>query len=227
VPEPTLRQPDGGEPRPSKTAATRAVNHAAIERLAEELLPALIARLAATGLGELEVREGAWRVRLRRPADGAERTRRYPERRSRSQPGHAGHGHAPGALEGHRPARSSAASLHSPNGSGNPLTPVGPGHRDQDEPRHLDPHRAVATSPAVGVYRPASDIRAGSRVRAGDRIGVVDMLGIPQEVIAPADGIVGASLVEVGQAVEYGQELIVIELAALPSAAGDLDGLED
>ena len=39
-------------------------------RLDDELLPALIAKLGATGLGELEVREDALRVRLRRPADG-------------------------------------------------------------------------------------------------------------------------------------------------------------
>ena len=50
--------------------AERAADHAAIDRLSDELLPALIAKLGATGLGELEVREGVWRVRLRRPADG-------------------------------------------------------------------------------------------------------------------------------------------------------------
>ena len=38
-----------------------------IARLADELLPVLIARLEASGLGELEVREDEWRVRLRRP----------------------------------------------------------------------------------------------------------------------------------------------------------------
>ena len=38
-----------------------------IARLADELLPVLIARLEASGLGELEVREDGWRVRLRRP----------------------------------------------------------------------------------------------------------------------------------------------------------------
>ena len=50
-----------------------AADHAAIERLASELLPALIAKLGATGLGELEVRQDGWRVRLRRPADGVAR----------------------------------------------------------------------------------------------------------------------------------------------------------
>ena len=38
----------------------------ALARLADEVLPALIARLDASGLGELEVRHDGWRVRLRR-----------------------------------------------------------------------------------------------------------------------------------------------------------------
>ena len=37
-----------------------------IEALTDEVLPALIARLRASRLGELEVRSGEWRVRLRR-----------------------------------------------------------------------------------------------------------------------------------------------------------------
>lgn len=37
-----------------------------LEALTAEILPALIARLRASRLGELEVRSGAWRVRLRR-----------------------------------------------------------------------------------------------------------------------------------------------------------------
>ena len=63
--------PDSTQPDPrraDRAAAERAADHAAIDRLAAELLPALIVKLAATGLGELEVREGAWKVRLRRPA---------------------------------------------------------------------------------------------------------------------------------------------------------------
>jgi len=40
----------------------------AIARVSEEVLPALIARLSASELGELEVAEGKWRVRLRRDA---------------------------------------------------------------------------------------------------------------------------------------------------------------
>jgi biotin carboxyl carrier protein len=45
---------------------------ATIAQLADEVLPLLIARLGASGLGELEVRQGGWRVRLRRSLNGAE-----------------------------------------------------------------------------------------------------------------------------------------------------------
>jgi biotin carboxyl carrier protein len=218
------------DPRPNAKPRARAADHAEIERLSTELLPALVAKLAATGLGEIEVREGDWKIRLRRPGDGPDLARRAADRPSRSQPGHSGHGHAPAAIEGHRAARpASLATGHSSNGSGPPEpVPVGPARTDggqtADRRRGDDQHRTVATSPAVGVYRPSTQIRAGTRVRAGDRIGNVDMLGVPQEVIAPTDGIVGASLAESGDAVEYGQDLVVIELIGDTPARPESEG---
>lgn len=217
-----------------RTSAQRAADHAAIDRLTGQLLPALAAKLAVTGLGEIEVREGPWKVRLRRPGVGPNLGRRATDRPSRAQPGHAGHGHAPGALEGHRPARPAAASVagaaHSTNGSG-PGAPVpavvGPAPEPVESGRRqgdTDPHRTVATSPAVGIFRPRKETKGGARVRSGDALGVVDVLGIPQEVIAPADGVVGTSLVEAGEAVEYGQELIVIELLTGSAAGTSGDG---
>jgi biotin carboxyl carrier protein len=217
----TDSSPDG------RSSDDRAADHAAIDRLARDLLPALVARLADSGLGEIEVREGSWRVRVRRPAtDGGSQARRAIDRASRAQPGHAGHGHQPAGFEGHRSSRepretreTRAAIAGQTNGASPAgLVPVGPG---SDPPAEATPQamdetgdpRTVATSPAVGVYQPRAEARAGTRVRAGDRLGAVDMLGIPQEVIAPIDGIVGASLVERGQAVEYGQELVIIEPA--------------
>ena len=204
-----------------RSEKARAADHAAIDRLADEFLPALAAKLAATGLGEIEVREGQWKVRVRRPAgEAAMQQRRGSDKASRAQPGHAGHGHPPAGLEGHRGAQGRGPVAHSTNGSSPSLTPVGPGggadaaatqqRQDaRDEPRST---RTVATSPAVGVYQPRPELRLGTKVRSGDRLGAVDMLGIAQEVVAPADGLVGPSLVEPGQAVEYGQELVVIEL---------------
>jgi biotin carboxyl carrier protein len=187
--------------------AERAADHAKIDRLADELLPALVAKLAATGLGEIEVREGAWKVRLRRPVDGpaGAARRAATDRPSRAQPGHAGHGHPRAALETHVTARSST------NGSRPPVAPVGPGRGDRSAGSEAAPTSPVATSPAVGIFQPRAELRPGSRVRAGDRLGAVDVLGVPQEVVAPVDGVVGPALVDAGQAVEYGQDLVRIE----------------
>src|SRR3954451_13832361 len=58
---------------------------ATIARLADEVLPTLIERLTKSSLGEIEVRENGWRVRLRRPdangtgsADAHEQHSRQP-----------------------------------------------------------------------------------------------------------------------------------------------------
>lgn len=213
-----------------RDADARAADHTAMDRLADALLPALIARLGTLNVGELEVREGDWRIRLRRPAGaGPAYGRRTTDRPSRAQPGHEQHGHPPGVPEPARasrtgpgaPASGSPATAGSPssNGSGGPgLAPVGPG-RSPDTASSADPADGatlarIATSPAVGVFQPGPRAVGGARVRAGDRLGVVDMLGVPQEVVAPIDGIVVGVIVDPGTAVEYGQELIHLEPAA-------------
>jgi biotin carboxyl carrier protein len=69
----------------------------ALARLADELLPALIARLNVSDLGELEVRQGGWRVRLRRdpsrvghgPSGPASTVHPAQPRRDRSESGPA------------------------------------------------------------------------------------------------------------------------------------------
>jgi biotin carboxyl carrier protein len=178
--------------RPDRSAAERGADHAAIDRLAAELLPALIGKLGATGLGELEVREGSWRVRLRRPG-GAPSTPTVSTRERR--PGER----SSGERGADRPSERAGRTLHHPFEPATARTET----------------RNVATSPAVGIYQPRAELPAGTRVRAGDRLGAVDMLGVAQEVVAPVDGIVGASLVEPGDAVEYGQELLVIEFGPI------------
>jgi biotin carboxyl carrier protein len=205
VPEP-IRAETRDVAGPDRSHAERGADRAAIADSIGELLPALIAKLGATGLAELEVRQDGLRVRLRRPPEGTgSRDRRGTDHADR----------------GDRPARG-VATPGSP-GHAVGLSAVGPGRegRDGRDGRDADPRddgRAVATSPAVGIFQPRSGARAGTRVRAGDRIGTVDMLGVPQEVVAPSDGVVGASLVEPGDAVEYGQGLVVIEFAS-PAAA--------
>ena len=184
--------------RDDQAADHRAADHAAIDRLTDELLPALIAKLGATNLGELEVRQGGWRVRLRRPAGESSPSR---ERKSGDRKG-GERGSADRSERGaDRPSERVSRSLHRPLEAKTARTES----------------RTVATSPAVGIYRPRTDLSAGARVRAGDRLGAVDILGVAQEVVAPVDGILGSSLVESGDAVEYGQEILVIEFS--PAAA--------
>jgi biotin carboxyl carrier protein len=209
-PAPTTARPgDAARTDTARTDAERAADHAAIAGSIDELLPALIAKLGATGLAELEVHESGLRVRLRRPAEATiSHDRRATDR-----------------VRGDR-ARGQAGVVPSTHPVG--MTPVGPGRETRDgrpggdghDASRLDEPRAIATSPAVGIYQPRAEARAGTRVRAGDRLGMVDMLGVPQEVVAPMDGLVGASLVEAGEAVEYGQELVVIEFATAGTAAG-------
>jgi biotin carboxyl carrier protein len=188
--------PVPADARSSRDDSERAADHAAIDRLTGELLPALIAKLGTTGLGELEVREGSWRVRLRRPAgppSGA-RDRRASDRGGAERSTDRGP---------ERPPRAQHLHPH----------PEPPATARSDS-------RSVATSPAVGIYQPRKDLTVGSRVRAGDRLGAVDMLGVAQEVVAPIDGVVGTSLVEPGEAVEYGQELVVVEFGVPMSTNG-------
>ncbi len=188
--------------RRARSAADRSADHAAIDRLSGELLPALIAKLGATGLGELEVREGAWRVRLRRPVEGgaARRERRVVDRTgewAHERGGERGADHS-----GERPGHAA--------------------HHQLESVTARTESRKVATSPAVGIFQPRAELTAGTRVQVGDRLGAVDMLGVPQEVLASVDGVVGTSLVEPGEAVEFGQELLVIEYD--PAAPGSTNG---
>jgi biotin carboxyl carrier protein len=203
--------PDTGPQRDRTVdAADRDADHAGIARLTDELLPALIAKLGTTHLGELEVREGDWHVRLRRPYGTAPgEGRRATDKPARSQPGHEGHGHARAAVEGHRPARSGGASGVTAGTGAASASTNGTGADDAP----ADRSRSVATSPAVGIFQPGSRAASGTRVRAGDSLGTVNVLGVPQDVLSPVDGIVGSTLVEAGMAVEYGQDLIRIELA--------------
>ena len=227
------RSNDADRADAGRADADRQADHAGIARLTDGLLPALIAKLGSTQLGELEVREGDWQVRLRRPfGAGPGEGRRATDKPSRAQPGHEGHGHARAAPEGHRPGRASAtaagsgptgttagtgaaAAGQSTNGTGASRSP---GSRESGD-RAGDHSRTIATSPGVGIFEPGARAAAGTRVRAGDPLGAVNVLGVPQDILAPVDGIVGATLVESGTAVEYGQELIRIELTATSAEA--------
>lgn len=195
--------------RQARTAEERSADHAAIDRLSVELLPSLIAKLGATHLGELEVREGAWRVRLRRPAaDGS---------------GSAGHGGVPAARE-RRPADRTGERGTADRTDRHPERAARSALHAHDGGSARSASRGVATSPAVGIYRPRTDLSAGDRVRSGDRLGAVDMLGVAQEVLSPVDGIIGSALAESGDAVEYGQELLAIEIVVASTTSTNGSG---
>lgn len=174
--------PDAQHPA-DRTPAQRAADHASLARLSETLVPALVAKLTGTGLGEVEVREGDWRIRVRRPLTG---------------------GAAIPARRADRPRLGTSGS-HTP--APRPAAPV----------PAADPTRAIALSPAVGIYK--GGVAIGTRVHAGDRIATVDLLGIPQEVPAPIDGTVVELFVAVGEAVEYGEEIGAVEAAPDPEQA--------
>jgi biotin carboxyl carrier protein len=160
----------------------------ALARVAEQILPALIARLSASELGELEVREGEWRVRLRRDPATAGTGRTSPasalERRAGSNRGTAGD------------------------------RPAGPDREaatDRGAPSRSTAARRAILSPAVGYFMPRPDLAVGQPIRAGDVLGHVDVLGVPVDVVAPADGRLGRIYGASGEAVEYGQELLRID----------------
>ena len=185
-----------------RMAQDRLDDHAAIDHLAADLLPALVAKLGASGLGELEIREGTWRIRLRMPADGsAVAGRRPPSGRRASRTGDA--------------PRAERARADVPGAAGTRATSGATASANAPSPA-VGPSRLVATSPAVGYFRPRGELRAGTKVRAGDRIASVDVLGIGQDVVAPGDGLIGATLVAPGEPVEYGQAIIVLEQLTEP-----------
>jgi biotin carboxyl carrier protein len=240
APGATGRSPAAGDPEPATGDTPRASDglpsgaavpgHAAppppetIARLADDLLPALIARLDASGLGELEVRTDAWRIRLRKPYD-RRRGLTLPEGRRRpGEPAEATHGRRG------EPARSEPAHASRPDGGGHGSL-AGAGHGDPsgemqgvariaiegdayaDPAMPADPLApAIAASPAVGYFTPRDGWTTGRHVRSGDVVGYVDCLGVRQDVLAPVDGFLGRLLAQAGEAVEYGQPLVHLDL---------------
>jgi biotin carboxyl carrier protein len=168
----------------------------AIARLAEQVLPVLIARLSASDLGELEVHEGGWRVRLRR------------------DPATAGNANASTAAPGERTTGTTRGTVGDRDRTSG--TDRGPGsdrgdRGDRSATSRSAASRRAATSPAVGYFTPRAGLAVGQPIRAGDVVGHVDVLGVPVDVVAPADGRLGRLYAAAGEAVEYGQELVRID----------------
>lgn len=132
----------------------------ALTRLADEILPALIARLDVSDLGELEVRHDGWRVRLRRSL----------EPRAVQAAGSAGTGHA-AAPEAPRGATSPAVGYHLPN----ERTPVGTKVASGDVLGWVEVLgvRQEVVSPRDGVVG-RSLAEAGQAVEYGQELVVID-----------------------------------------------------
>jgi biotin carboxyl carrier protein len=144
-------------PPSDRTAAERQADHEGLARLSESLVPALVQKLNASALGELEVREGEWRIRLRRHAATAprrERARLGTSAGVRPQPA--------------TPAQAAQASAGAPD----------PGD---------DPDRAVALSPTVGVFRAVANVgasvRSGDRIAVVDLLGIAQDVVAPADGI--------------------------------------------
>lgn len=164
-----------------------------MDELTNDVLPALIARLRTSELGELEVRTPRWRVRLRRAlpvaSAGAQANRRVP--RDRAAAPHA--------------ADLDAGAVR------RPLMAVGPDAPGGSPPRGADLEPRAATSPAVGYFSPRPELHRGQRVLTGDLLGWVDVLGVRHDVTSPVDGAVARQVALQGEAVEYGQPLVEVE----------------
>jgi acetyl-CoA carboxylase biotin carboxyl carrier protein len=178
----------GRATRATTTPGSNDDGHRLIAQLTAEMLPTLIARLGESNLGEIEVREDGWRVRLRRPqpANGAVPPSDEPRPARRAEPGATP-----------RTARAGGAA-----------SPTDAGTRPADA---ADGGRGLVTSPAVGYFLLREGMAARELVRQGDLIGHIDVLGVRQEVVAGHDGVVRRLEVESGQAVEYGQPIARIE----------------
>ncbi|MGH2406932.1 MAG: acetyl-CoA carboxylase biotin carboxyl carrier protein [Candidatus Limnocylindrales bacterium] len=190
--------------RPERVRSERLPDAAEIDRIADELLPALIAHFNASGLGELEIRRGEWRVRLRAPDGGI-----------------TGGSEAAGVATtaaGRKAARSTGglAAAASPrpisgNGQSADPAPTAAAGTGDGAANRVPADRSVTASPGVGYFTARDGLAPGTAVRGGDVLGHVDVLGVRVEVIAPVDGIVARLLADAGEAVEYGQELVRLD----------------
>ena len=157
-----------------------------IARLADEVVPTLIGRLERSRLGEIEVRQDGWRIRLRRNLGanhGADQSSATPARRS------------------DRKADRSSTDR--------PAEPSADGRAPQLHA--VDRAALEITSPAVGYFLPRDSLAVGTNVRGGDVIGHIDVLGVRHDVVAPEDALIVALEAESGQAVEYGERLARLE----------------
>jgi biotin carboxyl carrier protein len=147
---------------------------ATIARLADEVVPMLIERLGKSSLGELEVRENGWRVRLRKPlADGAAQAAQQQQQSRQPHPlMAAGAGSQGGPRDASRGMVSSPAVGYFAPRSG---VEVGAKVRSGDLVGYIDVLgvRQDVVSPIDGSVR-AFEVQSGQAVEYGQPIAHVE-----------------------------------------------------
>jgi acetyl-CoA carboxylase biotin carboxyl carrier protein len=135
-----------------RTPAQRTADHASLARLSETRVPARVAKLTGTGLGEVEVREGDWKIRVRRPVTGGAAP--APRRSERPRLGAASHAEPRAA----KPAASQTAA-------------------QPDARRSVVTSPAVGIfRPGVTV---GTVVRAGDRIAVVDLLGIPQDVSAP------------------------------------------------
>jgi acetyl-CoA carboxylase biotin carboxyl carrier protein len=148
----------------------------------------LIELIEASGVAEIEIKEGEESVRISRGAAQAPALVNPP---ALYLPSHIPTGPAPAAAEAH--------GVAAPPDEGR----AGGGH--------------TVTSPMVGTfYRAPSPgmapfVEVGQAVEAGDTLCIIEAMKMLNEIEADQDGVVKSVLVDNGQPVEFGQPLFLVE----------------
>ena len=172
-------QPRSGD----RNAAQRSADHAGIARLAEALVPALVAKLGTANLGEVEIREGDWHVRVRRPA-GAGPRRERPHRAALpivASPGASSPPHGPTAPQDDGPRQEAAVSPTV--GMFKPGVPPGTRVRTGDRIATVD-----LLGIALDVVAPIDGIVVEVYPQAGDGVEYGEEVALVEADAAPADG---------------------------------------
>ncbi len=165
-------------------------------------------------LGEIDLRQGDQRIRLRRGQE--------PTLVSVAPVAHQSQPHSPDAMAAGSMAAGSTLAGSGLGGSGLGTGPgaevigaagtQGQGQASEDEQNTL-----YITSPMVGTYYTSSSPDAAAYVKVGDQVGpesvvcIIEAMKVFNEIPAECSGKIVSFLVENGDAVEFGQKLFKLE----------------
>src|SRR5262245_65183889 len=140
-------------------------------------------------LSEIDLREGQYRIRLRRGPRGVTVSAPAPAAAAAAVP--------PPAAAVPAPAAASA-----------------PAPDKQARPLHAIPSPTPGTFYAAPKPGAEPFVRVGSRVTPTTVVGIIEAMKILNEITADCTGVITEVLVENQQPVEYGQELFRVDLTA-------------